>query len=384
MANDISAIMPKILARGLMNLRKQAIMPRIVNGSYNGDAAQKGNVINVPVPSDVAATDVAPANIPPVTPDLVIPTVPITLANWKQAPFKLTDAELLQIDRNQSFIPMQTEAAVKSLAEAVNADIMANYKGIYGFAGTPGTTPFATTVGAITEARKVLNFQKAPRTDRRAVLDFAAEANALGLPQYSDLQTTGDDLVKIEGQLGRKFGFDHYSDDDVPTHVKGVAGAGPFAVNNGAGYPVGTTTLNIDGLTVTTGQFVKGDILSFFGHSQTYVVTVTTTANGAGNASVTIAPALVSAVVDNEVVAQKGTHVVNLAFHRDAFAVAVRPLENSQLDATLANILTMTDPLTGLSMRLELSRQHKQWVWAFDILWGSALIRPELGCRIAG
>ena len=42
MTNDISAAMPKILARGLMSLREQTVMPRLVNGDFSSDAAQKG------------------------------------------------------------------------------------------------------------------------------------------------------------------------------------------------------------------------------------------------------------------------------------------------------------------------------------------------------
>jgi len=53
-------------------------------------------------------------------------------------------------------------------------------------------------------------------------------------------------------------------------------------------------------------------------------------------------------------------------------------------DAYGSNIVSMTDPVSGLSMRLEVSRQYKQVVYELDALWGVKLIRPELACRIAG
>ena len=49
-----------------------------------------------------------------------------------------------------------------------------------------------------------------------------------------------------------------------------------------------------------------------------------------------------------------------------------------------SQIVTMTDPQTGLSMRLEVYRQYKQVVYELDALWGVELIRPELATRIAG
>ena len=69
----------------------------------------------------------------------------------------------------------------------------------------------------------------------------------------------------------------------------------------------------------------------------------------------------------------KANHVVNLAFHRDAFALAMRPLQGAtQGDGYGNQMVSMTDPQTGLSMRLEVSRQHKQIVYSLDALWGSS------------
>lgn len=46
--------------------------------------------------------------------------------------------------------------------------------------------------------------------------------------------------------------------------------------------------------------------------------------------------------------------------------------------------MSMQDPQTGIVLRLEVSRQHKQIVWEFDILYGARLVRPELAVRILG
>ena len=208
MANNTTAILPKILARGLLALREQAIMPRLVNGDYSREAAQKGDTIDVPIPSGLSVSDVTPSNTPPAPADSAPSKVQIQLNNWKKVGFHLNDKDVLEVDRNEHFVPMQMSEAVRALANSINVSVQDAYTGVYGFVGAAGTTPFATSVAGATDARKVLNKQLCPRENRRMVLDFDAEAAALALPDFQRVNEVGGTGPKIEGELGRKFGFD--------------------------------------------------------------------------------------------------------------------------------------------------------------------------------
>ena len=408
MANDLSAIMPKILARGLMVLRERCIMPRLVNSDYSADAAKKGDTIDVPRSAAVSTVAVAPAITPIAAVDHDPTSVQVSLDQWYQNyPIHLTDKELTEIDKNIQYIPLQLEEAIKSLANRVNQAIHGCYKGtdqgVFGWYGTAGTTPFGTgvTVQSAVQARKVLNQQLCPREGRAGVLNFDAEASALALSEFSDAEKVGSADVKLYGEIGLKYGILWTADDHVLTHTAGTIvdgnGARTCAVDNGAGYAIGIDTINVDegAATSATGTIVLGDIISFAGHTQTYCVVANTGSAMYADGAYTFAtnnitglkfyPALKAAVVDNEVCTVKATHVVNLVFHRDAFAFATRPLVLSTQDMALGSkILSMTDPKTGLSLRLEISRQHKQVAWEFDILWGNKLVMPELCMRLAG
>src|SRR5215216_870895 len=103
MANTLTEIMPKILARGLMHLRKRVVMPRLVNNSYSIEAAEKGDVINVPIPVSRTAKVVNPGPTPPVTSDSAPAKVQIALDQWYHEDFRLTDKELQLIDRQKDF-----------------------------------------------------------------------------------------------------------------------------------------------------------------------------------------------------------------------------------------------------------------------------------------
>lgn len=379
MANTVTNIMPKILARGLLALREQAIMPRVVNLDYATEAAQKGDTIDVPIPSALTVGSVTPSNTPPTPQDSAPTKVQISLNNWNEVNFHITDKELVEVDRNEHFIPMQMSEAVKALANAINTSVHNEFKGVFGFVGTAGTTPFASTVAAATDARKVLNQQLCPRSDRRMILNFDAEANALALDAFNNVNEVGGTGPKIEGEIGRKFGFDLFTDDAVVTHTAGGSGT-PLV--NGA-LSAGDTSVVIDGMSGSSG-LVVGDIITMAGNTQTYAVITAPAASG-GAQTVTVSPAITGTIADNAAITVKASHVVNLAFHRDAFALAMRPLQGAtQGDSYGGNMVSLTDPQTGLSMRMEVSRQYKQIMYSIDALWGVKLIRPELAVRVAG
>jgi hypothetical protein len=188
--------------------------------------------------------------------------------------------------------------------------------------------------------------------------------------------------VKIEGELGRKYGFDWYTDDQVLTHTTGAAGT-PL-LDAATARAVGIKTLHMDGFTTKPSV---GDVFTIAGDSQTYAVTAATDLVGT-DSDVSFEPGLkvaIPAVDGNEAVTFKASHVVNLAFHRDAFAHAMRPLAQSTQEFELGSrISSLTDPKTGMSMRLSLVRRHMAVEWIFDALWGNALVRPELAVRVAG
>ena len=264
MANDISAAIPKILARGLMALREQTVMPRLVNGDFSADAAQKGDTIDVILPSDLMAEDVTPGTPPPTPTSSTLEKVQIKLNNWKKADFYLTDKEMMEVDARESFMPVQASAAIRALANAVNQSIHAQYTGIYGFVGAAGTTPFATDASDATAARKLLMEQKAPKEFRYGVLDFDAESNALDLAAFADADRAGSNSVKIDGEIGRKYGIDWYSDDHVATHVTGAEGTTLVKGGSQTG-----STLIADGFTTKPSV---GDIFTIDGDAQQYVV----------------------------------------------------------------------------------------------------------------
>jgi len=376
-----------ILARGLNVLRETAIMPQLVNQGYSLTPARKGQTVNVPYSKAKTTYDVTPSNTLLSPADSAPATIPIALNNWKGVNFYLTDKERTQIMKEDNFLPLETAEAMRALGNVVNSNLLSLYTKVYGYVGTAGTTPFSnstdrTATKDATLLATKLNDQLCPKSNRQAVVDSAAEAEMLALPQFANLDKSGDSQVVTEATMGRKYGFNWHSENAIVTHTAGVPGGTPLV--NGAHAADATArsdTLAVDGMTITTGTYLAGDVITVAGHSQTYTVLADATANGSGEATLSIAPGLQAAVADNAAVTLKASHVVNLGFHPQAFALATAPFEADLNDNP--NVW-LKDPVTGLVVRLEIMRQYKQTVWEFDILWGSECVRPEFASRLAG
>jgi hypothetical protein len=373
MANTLTEVTDKLLAQGLVALRQNSVMPLLVNRGYDRIARERGSTIDIPIPSAITVQTVSPAATPPSTADVAPTKATIALSEWKEAPFYLTDKERTEI--MEGTVPMQATEAIKALANDVDTYIMGKYLAIYGYTGTAGTAPFATDVTDATAIRKILNNQLAPMGDRRVVFNPDAEANALNLRAFHDMSFSGSAAGILEGEVNRKFGMDWFMDQNVVTHTAGT-GTG-YLVNDGAGLLVGATTATVD---TGTGSLIVGDIVTFAGHAQTYVVTSALAANVFG-----FLPALKAAVANDGAITKKAAHAVNLAFHRDAFAFASVPLETEPGSEQLGSVIrAAVDPISGLALRLEVTREHKRIRYSYDILYGASLVRPELATRLAG
>jgi len=378
-ANTLTAVIPKLLAQGLLALRQQAIMPRLVNRSYDTMAAERGSTIDVPIPSAITATAVTPAQVPPAQVDFTPTSVPVVMNMWYEAPFTLNDREIMET--MDGVIPMQASEAIKALANTIDSDIISKYKSFYGTVGTSGTTPFATSLTEYTQARTVLNRQLAPINDRRVVLNPDAEGNALLLRAFQDASFGGGTGVIQQGQIGYKVGADWWMDQNLGNHAQ--AEAGTPLIDDAAAYAIGVKTIHVDGLTTKPEA---GDKFRIAGDATIYTV-VSSTALVGTDSDITFEPGLVvakPAVDANEVLTFLGNYAINLVFHRDAIAFATRPLRDISFADNLVAMESAVDPVSGLTLRLEITREHRRWKFSYDALWGAATVRKELGCVILG
>ena len=369
-------IVQTAVAMGLDALREQIALAKIVNRNYEsriGPGASQGSTVNVAVPSAITTRSVTADVVPPAVTAVTPTSVAVSLDQWKEAPFAMSDQAVSQVQ--QGIIPMQMSEAVKSLSNTIDNYIWslltAAANPIYSYVGTAGTTPFASDTSAYLDARAALNNELCPVDNRFCIIDADAEANALGLTAFADASASGSRETIVEGDIGFRLGSRWVMSQNVPTHT--TTGAGTILVNQ-ADVAVGDTTVTWDG---GGTQMAAGDVFTVAGDTQTYAV------KSATSTTVTFQPAAKVAWADNAAFTFKADFVENVVIHRDCIAFAMAPLlQTEQVSGGIS--ATAVDEDSGLALRLEVTRQYKQTQWALDALYGGAVVRPELAAYIAG
>ena len=381
MANAIENLTPQILANILSVLRETCVLPNLVNNSYSSDAAAQGSTIDINDLNDMTAFDVTPGATPAsnIISDVASTKKQLVLNKFQAATFVMTDKEIKEVQEGTR--PRAIEKAVKALANKINSEIFALYKEVYNVVGTAGVNPFGTSTLEAQQAARVLNSALAPMDERRMVLDPFGYANALGLSVLQKVNESGDSEALRDGTITRALGFDWYQDQQVPTHTLGAPSTAAIDANATAGA-VSLVLDNASGADLATLPVV-GDVFTIAGNTQQYVVTsVTADAPTANETTVGISPALAANVTDGAVVTFVASHTTNLAFHREAFAFASRPMMDLETPGSL--IQPLVDDVSGLAMRFEIQREWKRTVFSIDCLYGVRAVRPQLAVRIAG
>lgn len=372
MANTYDDIIPKILSRGLSILRGVTILPRIVNRDYDGAAAEQGDTINVPIPPTITTVPVTASATPLEAADITYATTPVQLSYHEEAPFKMGDKERTEVMAGAE--SMAVRSAAVSLGNRINSTILtAMDQGAGAATGTAGTNPFAS-LDLAEDPMTLLDEHLIGAEERRVVMSPRAKANLLALPGFTSRDFVNDMSAMQNGTFSgqEQLGASWWSTQTVPTHT---AGTGTSYQTVGA-HAVGDTVIEAD---TGSGTILAGDVVTFAADSDNKYVVTSALSGGAFTIG---GPGLKAAITDNNAITVIGDHRANFAFQREAVVAAFRPFQASA--AGVVAMDQMMDDETGITLRVEVTRQRKQDLWSLDAMWGTKVIRPEGVIKILG
>jgi hypothetical protein len=372
----------KLIAERALPLlaERTAMLPLVYRGEWDGTFAKVGDTIQIRKPTRATAIDTS-GDISGAISATKDTAVEIQLSNQQGVARALTSKEMtMNVDDMERLV---IAPAINAIAEKVNSDILGLYTDIPYFTGTSGSTPDA--LSDLANVGKVLNVNDAPQMDRALVMDFDALAKYQALDSIVEVDKSGTNAALRQGLLGQIYGMTLAADGQVKTHTAG--GYTALADVTIAAGAAGATTISLESAAgASTATLVKGDLLSIDGYQ--FVVTATTAAAVSGDiAAVSIYPALpmdFDEFTSDDVTFPDVTaraHVANLGFHRDAFALAMAPLEAPMGGADSAVV-----SYRGLSIRVVMDyafATDKNQI-RFDVLYGVKTLFPELAVRLIG
>ncbi|HBR2979652.1 TPA: P22 coat - protein 5 family protein [Klebsiella pneumoniae] len=378
MSNTLTGLIPTIYtALDVVSREQVGFIPAVARNT-KADAAAKDQTVTAPVAPVAVTEDIVPGPSAPNTGDQNIGTVDVKITKSKMAPVKWNGEEQLALGPAGTYntiLADQFKQAFRALANEVDADLGALYFNASRQVGTQGTTPFGIKedLSDAALARKVLEDNGSPTTDLQMVLGSAAIANLRGKQSVLfKVNEAGTEQLLREGTLGRLEGFNIHNSAGVKTHTASAAAG--YLVNGAKAE--GDRIIAID---TGTGSFTAGDVVSFDGDDNKYVVAAATAS------TITLAqPGLHQDLADNTTITRGAGYVANMAFDRNALLLASRTPAMPQGGDTADDVMNVTDPVSGITFQVALYRQYRQIRYEVGLAWGVAAPVPRHSVIIAG
>ena len=355
----------EIARAALPIIHENLVFPALTYRNCENSYSKKGDVVQVKKPPMYTADEFGDSiNIQDVNEESVL----VTLDKIADVSVELTAKEMAL--NLSDFTKQVLEPAAIAISEKINKDGLALYSDIPYISGQAGETP--SGISAFADAARVLNENKAPFSERACVWNSAALANFQSDVNIVNAEKCGSTKALRNGAIGRLIGFDNYMSHQIIDHKKGsVTGSLTIAEEAAAGA-------NVISVSCTSGNLVKGDILTING--KTYTVKKDVTAD-AGKMSVELYPAVPKEGFEAKAeVTLTDNHTANLAFHKNAFGFISRPLEKAR------GAESYVTSYNGITLRVTFAYDiaTKKQTMSVDTLYGFKTLYPELAVRVLG
>jgi len=345
----------------------------------SAERAAKGQTIRSPVVGAMAAEDLEVNNVSSSAPDQTVSYVDMSISKARSVPFGITGEESKGLGGTLGTINRDRIAqALRTLTNEVESDLAALHIYASRAYGTYNAVPFGTAgdFSDFAQPRKILDDNGSPQSDLHMVLGGSAVANIRGKQSslFKVNEAGSADLLRF-GRLGQVEGWDIHNSGQVKTAVTAGTNNGSAATNT-AGYAVGATTITLG--SAGTGTIIAGDIITFAGDTNKYLV-VSGDADVSGGGTITIAnPGLRVAIpASATVITTIAATTRNMFFQRSAIQLATRAPAMPEGGDSADDVMVITDPNSGLAFEFCVYRQKRQIRWEVNLAWGVKMIKPE-------
>lgn len=377
MANTLTNLTPDLYeALDVVSRELVGLIPSVSRDSSIERAALNQTVRSFVAPA-AAAASISPGQLPPNTGDQTIGNKVITISKAYQVPVRWNGEEQKGMNSGPGYnniLRDQFAQAMRVLCNTIEADLAGLFYKASRGVGPAGTTLFdAANYKDIANVRKILVDNGAPTDDMTLVLNTIAGAAFRGNAQNYSYLNAGDINFLRQGELMNIHGMKVRESAQIVAQTAGTAAS---ATTDNAGYAVGATVITL--ASAGTGTIVAGDVISFVGDPNSYVVLSGDTDVSNGGTITIGAPGLkVAMSAATKAITVNASTDKNMAFSRNAIHLVTRaPAVPVEGDSAVDSMI-IQDPKSGLAFDVRMYKEYRQVHFEVAIAWGYEVIKPE-------
>ena len=379
-ANSLSAIMGDIYASLDVVSREMIGFANSVMRAPSAERAAVGQTVTYPIAPPQTASDIVPAMVPPSGNDNAFGVGTMAITKARAVKFNFTGEEVrgLNVSGGPNFLTVQgmfIAQAFRTIANEVERDLAAeaaaNASRAY---GTAGTTPFAAdSLTELAQLKKILDDNGAPAGTRSAILNSTAAANLITVKNLTRVNEAGSQMTLRDGELLDIFGFSLKQTGQPASHTAGTAAS---ATTNAAGYAVGATVITL--ASAGTGTFLPGDVVTFAGDANKYLVVAGDPDVSNGGTITIAAPGLREAIpaAATAITRSASYDAAAVGFSMDAMHLAARAPEAGPADLAVDSTL-VTDARSGITFDIRIYAGYRMMYGEVGLAWGVHASKPE-------
>lgn len=353
----------------------------IPSATINSDATKRvaqGDVIRSHFTRTATVGTVTPAMTIPEGTDQTVDNKTMTLSTTASVKIPWTGEDMKHVNNGSGFETIygdQISQAMRAIVNQIESELLADvYKNASRAIGTAGTTPFGSNFNTVAQVRQILVDNGMPTDGRTTlVINTLAGTNLRNLAQLQKANEAGGTQLLRQGTLLDLQGIMFKESAGIASHTKGT---GDNFVTNGT-FSVGDTAIDIDG---GTGTILAGDVITFNGDSNKYVV-----ASALSGGTVTIAaPGLRQSLADGVAVTVGDSYTGNVAFHQAAVELGMRAMAQPTGGDAAVDRMTVQDPMSGLVFEIAAYKGYNKAMFDVACLYGFKTWKPEFVATLLG
>lgn len=381
MSNTITNLIPTLYeAMDVVSRELVGFIPAVSRNS-NLERAALNETVNIPIVPAITAGNITPGSLPPDDGDQTMGNTAMTISKSRYAPIRWTGEEQKTVNNTGlmgNVLRDQFSQGMRTLVNEMETDLAALHIYASRAYGTYNAAAFATAADFtdFSNVNRILDDNGAPSSDRQLVLGNATIANLKGKQSvlFKANEAGSTDLLRL-GILGMTEGLAiHASNGVVKSAAVGTSNSA--GTTNAAGYAVGAVTITL--ASAGTGSLIAGDIITFTGDTNKYVLVSGDTDMSNGGTIVLQEPGLMKAIpASATTITLIAATDRNMVFSRSAIQLATRLPALPDGGDMADDRTSITDPVSGISFEVAVYRQYRRVKYELSLAWGVKCVAPR-------